>query len=249
MSLDTIGLRPTERTALSPLDPRTRADAGAASLGGLAHVDRELAARVARLSVSVVLPRAAAWRAAATRDAALLAVEEGFLVASAAVAGPNVSGLLARRVVLSTARPGMVLTPPGPREWLEAVTPARFTAISARSLKLLLGHAGAAELIAETLVEAVRERETTIRNCSYVRHVERVREKLLQLGRVHGRAVPGGVRIDFPLTHQLLADMVGSARETVSLALADLARDGFVHRQNRRYLIHIDAPDLLDEAC
>ncbi len=143
----------------------------------------------------------------------------------------------------------MVLTPPGSREWLEAVTPARFTAISARSLKMLLGHAGAAELIAETLVEALREREATIRNCSYVRHVERVREKLLQLARVHGRAVPGGVRIDFPLTHQLLADMVGSARETVSLALADLARDGFVHRQSRRYLIRIDAPDLLDEAC
>jgi CRP-like cAMP-binding protein len=244
MSLDTIGLRFAERTALSPLDPQTPPDARAASLGGLADVDGELAARIAQHSVSVVLPRGAAWRAEARLDAALLAVEDGFLVASSTVAGP-----LARRVVLTTARPGMLLTPPVQREWLEAVTPARFTTISTRSLKALLGHAAAAELIAEMLVDALREREATIRNCSYVRHAERVREKLLQLGRIHGRAVPGGVRIDFPLTHQLLADMVGSARETVSLALAELARDGFVHRQQRRYLIRIGAPDLLDEAC
>jgi hypothetical protein len=249
MSLDTIGLPSTERTALSPLDPQTRADGGAASLGGLADVDGELAARIAQRSVCVVLPRGVAWRAEACLDSALLAVEEGFLVAGSAVAGPNGSGVLARRVVLTTARPGMFLTPPVQREWLEAVTPARFTVISTRSLKALLGHAAAAELIAETLVDALREREATIRNCSYVRHAERVREKLLQLGRVHGRVVPGGVRIDFPLTHQLLAEMVGSARETVSLALAELERDGFVHRQSRRYLIRIEAPDLLDEAC
>jgi hypothetical protein len=215
---------------------------------GLAELDDELAARIAGQSATILLSRGSTWRPESSRDPALLAVDEGFLVASSLMPNGG-AGLLARRLVLATARPGMFLTPPAQGEWLEAITHCRFTTISARSLKTLLGHAPTAELVASALVAALREREATIRNCAYVRHAERVREKLLQLGRVHGRVVPGGVRIDFPLTHQLLADMIGSARETVSIALADLAREGFVLRQHRGYLIRIGARELLDEAC
>jgi CRP-like cAMP-binding protein len=57
--------------------------------------------------------------------------------------------------------------------------------------------------------------------------------------------VPGGVRIDFPLTHQLLADMVGSARETVSLAISELVRDGLVRRESRFYILRITSSELL----
>jgi hypothetical protein len=52
-----------------------------------------------------------------------------------------------------------------------------------------------------------------------------VLEKLLQLARTYGRAVPGGVRIDFPLTDQLLADMGGlGSRERQSRAFRPCAR-------------------------
>jgi CRP/FNR family transcriptional regulator len=101
-----------------------------------------------------------------------------------------------------------------------------------------------AAAIAAALAQALRERQETIRNCAYVRHRDRVREKLLQLGRAYGHVVPGGVRIDFPLTHQLLADMIGSARETVSLALAELAREGFVDRRRRSYVLRVASRDL-----
>jgi CRP-like cAMP-binding protein len=43
-----------------------------------------------------------------------------------------------------------------------------------------------------------------------------VRGKLLQLARNYGRVALDGMRIDFPLSHTLLADMVGSSRETVT---------------------------------
>lgn len=50
--------------------------------------------------------------------------------------------------------------------------------------------------------------------------VERVRERLAQLARAHGRVAPDAIVIDVPLTHELLASMVGLARETVTVALA-----------------------------
>jgi CRP-like cAMP-binding protein len=238
MRAEPIGVTPVSR-----LDARTRNDfAAPPPLALLAGADGELAARVARRSASVVLDRSAARYPSTLVGAALLAVEEGFVVTSSEMA-------LSRRIVLTTGRPGMLLAPPGPSERLEAVTPCRLTVLSSESLKLLLAHAPTAELIAEALIDALREREATIRNCAYVRHGERVREKLLQLGRVHGRVVPGGIRIDFPLTHQLLADMIGSARETVSIALAELARDGFVSRRQRRYVLQIGTDELLGCAC
>jgi CRP/FNR family transcriptional regulator len=116
--------------------------------------------------------------------------------------------------------------------------------VSADAMRILLGLPSVREAIVDAFAEALRDRQATIRNCIYVRHSERVFEKLLQLARTYGRAVPGGVRIDFPLTHQLLADMVGSARETVSLALSELAREGLLDRQQRRYALKISPHEL-----
>ena len=39
--------------------------------------------------------------------------------------------------------------------------------------------------------------------------------------------------------------MVGSARETVSLAISELVSDGFVVRRDRSYILRIASSDLL----
>jgi CRP-like cAMP-binding protein len=231
-----------------PSDERPRPDCGWCTLGGLAELNGKLGAQIAGLSVSIVLERGAAWGPTPSSDVALLTVEEGFVVISAVMgeeAGNAHQDNAGRRIVLATGESGTLLPPPAPGERLEAVTPCRITVISADSLRALLGFPAMAEAIADALAAALAERHATIRNCAYVRHCERVREKLLQLARGYGRVVPGGVRIDFPLTQQLLADMVGSARETVSLALAELGREGFVHRQHRRYVLRIGSDDLV----
>jgi CRP-like cAMP-binding protein len=44
-----------------------------------------------------------------------------------------------------------------------------------------------------------------------------------------------GVSLHLPLTHELLADMVGSTRETVTRALAQLAHEGFVRHEHGAY--------------
>jgi hypothetical protein len=230
------------------------APGGHGALGELAELGGETAAQIAERSVSIGLTRGATWRPAPASDAALLSVEEGFVLVCADMGSGSGDdeghgsgarpGNGCRRIVLATGDSGTFLVPLALGERLEALTPCRLTLISADSLRALLGLPEVAEAIGDALAEALRERHATIRNCAYVRHSERVREKLLQLARTYGHVVPGGVRIDFPLTHQLLADMVGSARETVSIALAALAREEFVQRQQRRYVLRIATDDL-----
>ena len=208
--------------------------------GALAQLGGE-EVEVAGPAALVALTRGEAWVLARDSDAALLAVEEGFVLISTDTDPGNGSGRpLGRRIVVATGQRGMLLVPPGPGERLEALTQSRITIVSADTLRVLLRLPLVAEAILDAFAEALRERQATIRNCAHVHHSERVLEKLLQLARTYGRAVPGGVRIDFPLTHQLLADMVGSARETVSLALSDLARERFLHRQQHRFVLRID---------
>lgn len=224
------------REAYAPLGHRcARASPGVLPELGAAEV-------VGRLR-SVMLMRGEAWGMRGEADAALVAVEEGFVLISTDTCNGN-GRPAGRRVVVATGHGGTLLAPPGPGERIEALTPSRIQIVSADALKVLLSLPSVAESITDAFAEALRDRQTTIRNCAYVRHSERVFEKLLQLARTYGRVVPGGVRIDFPLTHQLLADMVGSARETVSLALSDLVGEELLDCRQHRYVLKIAPHDL-----
>jgi CRP/FNR family cyclic AMP-dependent transcriptional regulator len=64
---------------------------------------------------------------------------------------------------------------------------------------------------------------------------DRVRQTVADLAQSHGRPVPGGIRIDLPVTQELIASMVGATRESVNRALRDLSRDGVVVRSRGRY--------------
>jgi CRP-like cAMP-binding protein len=218
-----------------------------ASAGVLTEAGLE-AAEVARDFASVALTRGEAWKVSRDHDAGLVAVEEGFVLISTDTGNGN-ERPINRRIVLATGHRGTLLVPPAPDERLEALTPSRITIVSADSLRVLLSFPSVAETIADAFAEALRESHATIRNCAYVLHSERVLEKLLQLARRYGRAVPGGVRVDFPLTHQLVADMVGSARETVSLALSELEREGFLQRQHHRYVLSIEPDELFSTSA
>jgi len=202
------------------------------------------AAEVAGQCASIALMRGEAWRVSRDDNAGLVAVEEGFVLVSTDAG--NVNGRPGnRRIVLATGDRGTMLVPPALGERIEALTPSQITIVSGDSLRVLLGLPMVAETIFDACAEALRERQATIRNCAYVHHSERVLEKLLQLARIYGRAIPGGgVRIDFPLTHQLVADMVASARETVSLALSDLARQGLLQSQHPRYVLRVAPREL-----
>ena len=149
--------------------------------GVLSELGRGAAARVAERCPSVVLERGAVWRSTQVLDAVLVGVDEGFVFISAD-SGDNGNGGgngHRRRIVVATGQPGMLLPSPGAGEQLEALTAARVSIVAAGPLKALLGLPLVAEAIAEAVVEGLRDRQASIRNCTYVRHSERVRQTLL----------------------------------------------------------------------
>jgi CRP-like cAMP-binding protein len=70
------------------------------------------------------------------------------------------------------------------------------------------------------------------------RNVEaRLAEFLLKAATRWGIPDPRGVLIAAPLTHQEMASMIGSTRETVTLTLGDLRRKGIIEFDRRRVVV------------
>lgn len=201
--------------------------------------ERKLAAGI--LSSCAALRLAAgARRRLGDVDAAALVVENGFLVVRA-------SPPSGRRVVVVEAGEGSILVPLSAREHLQALTDCWITVVPAPQLEGLLAIPDAAATLFRALGGALRRRQDAASYVASVHHIDRVRQKLAQLAREFGRVKPDGVRIEFPLTHDLLAEMVASARETVTRGLDELQRSGFVAREGHSYKLLIP-PEALDRA-
>lgn len=74
----------------------------------------------------------------------------------------------------------------------------------------------------------------------------RIEATLWALGQRLGRVTPEGIALALPLTHSLLAEMVGAQRPSVSIALGRLQACGTVVRTRRdRWLLRGDPPPIL----
>lgn len=72
-------------------------------------------------------------------------------------------------------------------------------------------------------------------------------QMLTWLGQRFGRRVEQGISIDLPLTHQDLAELVGTTRVTITKSLSDLERQGAIHRSlTRRRIIILTQTTSLD---
>jgi biotin operon repressor len=199
-------------------------------LDGLSSEDRDHARAVllacATIEIDAGMPRRFAT---VFPPGALLLVEDGFVVLRATV--PRVL----RSVVTCEAGAGKLLLPPLPEEVLVGLGSSRLTVIDADARGLLVRIPALAERVVEQLTFALERRQEAAANFAPTRHVDRVRRKLLQLGRSYGHVVRDGIRIDFPVSHALLAEMIGSSRETVTRAVDELQRGGFVARRGSTY--------------
>ena len=78
---------------------------------------------------------------------------------------------------------------------------------------------------------------------------DRVLLFLWQLAAQWGRVTPGGILLEIPVTHRLLAELTGSRRPTVTSAIGRLRDDGsLTPLGGRRFLLHGTAPQHLDPA-
>lgn len=207
-------------------------------LQGLPDDQRARAAAALHGCTTLAIPAGSSRAAARVPESAVLVVEEGVVMVTSVRPGAG------RRMIITVAAPGAVLVPLSEDERLESLVDSWLTAVSPDAYAALLALPAAAAALVEALTEELRERQESLGHFSSVRHVERVRGKLVQLARNHGKVVSGGIRVDLPLTHELLGEMVGSARETVTWAFAQLAQEGFVSREGRSYRLSV-APEVL----
>jgi CRP-like cAMP-binding protein len=169
----------------------------------------------------------------------LLVVEKGIVQVARARASSK------RPAVLAIAGPGAVLLPPAQKELLGGLTKAVVLPLSAPAFRRLLELPAVAGALVDNLLDALTERQNTIALTNGASHRERLRETLFQLALAHGKVGPDGVEIQLPLTHELLARMIGSARETVTTTLAGFERDGLLKRVDGAYRLAV-APELLE---
>ena len=215
-----------------------RASAQSRLLHGIAPPDCDRAAEILEDCSIVEVGAGESYFPTTFARAALLVVEDGLVVLR--TGGPS------RTIIVGEAGSGRVLLPPTGDDVLSGLTDSRLTAVTHDARNRLVGVRGAAEALLEQLAQTLLNSQEAMGNFANPRHVERVRLKLLQLARTYGRVARDGIRIDFPVSHTLLAEMTGSTRETVTRSLDELERSGFAERRGHTYRVLVP-PELVLE--
>jgi CRP/FNR family transcriptional regulator/CRP/FNR family cyclic AMP-dependent transcriptional regulator len=89
--------------------------------------------------------------------------------------------------------------------------------------------------VIEELANRLRETNEQARSLSFQGVEERTRSLLERIARPDPRAP--GVRMTPVLTHQQIADMVGTSRETVTRAIKQLKESGWLGQEGKRYVV------------
>ena len=85
--------------------------------------------------------------------------------------------------------------------------------------------------------------QKTVEDMAIHRARERLVETLLLLSTpVRGHNGFGAARLEPGLTHEDLAKLIGTSRETVSRLLGELEAEGWVHREGRALLVRVPGP-------
>jgi CRP-like cAMP-binding protein len=90
-----------------------------------------------------------------------------------------------------------------------------------------------------TKLIGVRRRrvERRLRHLLFHSNRERLIYLLIELVEQYGRRVEGGVELSIKLSHQEMANIIGSTRETVTVVLGELQKEGMIEIARRRVKI------------
>ena len=220
-------------------------------------VDRELAERLdgARreraetLSAARVLRRPqgvwdAAHDAAHGRDGLGLLVIEGTLVRRVGMAGRFGAEILSAGDLLQPAEhDGEDATLPFEATW-RVLAPLRLAVLD---LAWMARMSPFPEVFAE-ITRRVMRRSRRLATLLAIAQHHRLDDRLLllfwELADRYGRVGPDGVALSIPLTHDLISQLVGAHRPSVSTALGRLEHAGDVSRNGHCWTLHGTAPAL-----
>jgi CRP-like cAMP-binding protein len=103
--------------------------------------------------------------------------------------------------------------------------------------RLLAGHAPVAYPFARALIDRWRGLEAKVEQLVFKDVGSKLAELLLRLGSEHGVEHRRGLVLGLKITHQEMANLIGSTRETVSLTLSQFKRKGLIHTEGRRVIL------------
>ena len=118
-----------------------------------------------------------------------------------------------------------------------ALSPLRFALLDGD----FAGRAASVEAVSDALVAKAAQTSNWLFAKSLVTGTSVIEERLLLLfallGERWGKATPAGVVVSMPLTHQVLATLVGARRPSVSTALRALSSAGLLRRVAEGWLL------------
>jgi CRP/FNR family cyclic AMP-dependent transcriptional regulator len=91
--------------------------------------------------------------------------------------------------------------------------------------------------ILETSLDRLRDANKLITDLTILDVRTRIARMLLRLTEQHGVPSDNGVLIDLKLTHQHMADMTGTARETVTKSLLELQNEQLIRIDQKKILV------------
>jgi CRP/FNR family transcriptional regulator len=106
-----------------------------------------------------------------------------------------------------------------------------------RFLEVLLSVPTVALNFIRILSKRLAKVEKGLTESSHTWSYHRLAQTLLQLSEKYGEKVPSGTLIKLRLTHEDLANLIGTTRETVTTQLNKFSRMGLVKRQARRLIV------------
>jgi CRP-like cAMP-binding protein len=82
-----------------------------------------------------------------------------------------------------------------------------------------------------------RRIERRLKNLLFLPNRERLVHLLLELAEQYGQETPAGVALTIKLSHQDLANVIGSTRETVTVVLGELQHEGLVNVGRKKLVL------------
>lgn len=134
--------------------------------------------------------------------------------------------------------------PGAPGARARAATDAELMVLARPLAGVIGGDAPLAEWIARAVAAAVADRELSVAIALEPRLERRLILKLRQLAERWGKVTHEGVRLDLRVTHQELGDMIGAARESITVALGRLQEQGDIIVRRRTVILR----DMQDQA-
>lgn len=104
--------------------------------------------------------------------------------------------------------------------------------------ELLAQHPSLCRQLLHLAMNRIRQANDMIKDLTLLDASSRIYKTILRLADDYGVVRPEGVWINMKWTHQQIADLAGTVRETVTKSLLELQREGILSIEQKKFFIH-----------